>query len=137
MIKSKYRQSIGLPENSMEDWQEGTSIDATLVSPAEIAAAVASLASSVSFTTAEVNLGSKPVPNGSFNIAGSDFTVGKTVMISQAALPYTGKGTYSDEIEMDQIVVSGYVKDTTTIVCHWGSNTKVVGNVKFNYLVGT
>lgn len=85
-------------------------------------------------TTVEVNLGAKPVPNGSFTIAGS-FTVGKPVMITQAPGPYTGKGTLTDEIEMDQVNVTGYVLNGTTIKCNWGSNTRLYGNVKFNYIV--
>lgn len=88
------------------------------------------------FTQYEADLGSVPASNGSFTIAGTGLTVGKPVLIAQAATAYTGKGTYADEIEMDQITASGYVQNSTTIVCHWGSSTRVNGNVKFNYLVG-
>lgn len=85
-------------------------------------------------TTVEVSLGTKPVSNGSFTIAGT-FTVGKPVLITQAALAYTGKGTYTDEIQMDAITAGGYVANATTINCNWGCWTRVYGNVKFNYLV--
>ena len=93
------------------------------------------LGGGATFTQYEANLGSVPVPNGSFSITGTGLTTGKTVLIAQSAAAYTGKGTYADEIEMDQIVISAYVQDATTIKCHWGSNTRVAGNVKFNYLV--
>ena len=96
----------------------------------------ASSSSGAAFTQYEANLGSVPVPSGSFTIAGTGLTTGKPVLIAQAAAAYTGKGTYPDEIEMDQITISGYVQDATTIKCHWGCNTLVRGNVKFNYLVG-
>lgn len=85
--------------------------------------------------TTEVSLGSKPISSGTFNIAGSGFTVGKNIMINQAPGPYTGKGTYTDEIEMDQISVAGYIVNSSTIKCNWGCNTLVKGNVKFNYIV--
>lgn len=87
-------------------------------------------------TTTEVDLGTVPKTNGSFQITGSGFTVGKPILITQAALAYTGKGTYTDEIEMDQINVGGYVLNSTTLNCNWGCWTKVKGNVKFNYMIG-
>lgn len=87
-------------------------------------------------TNVEVSLGTMPVSNGSFTITTSGLTVGKFVMITQDGGPYTGKGTYRDEIEMDQVSVSGFISNATTILCNWGCWTKVYGNMKFNYLVG-
>lgn len=87
-------------------------------------------------TTTEINLGTKPTTNGSFTISGTGMTPGKPVAITQAAESYTGKGTFRDEIEMDQLTAAGYVENATTIRCHWGSNTLVAGNFKFNHFVG-
>lgn len=84
----------------------------------------------------EVNLSSTvPVSNGSFTITGSGLTTNKLIHIQQSPGPYTGKGTYTDEIEFDQITATGYVFDATTIKCNWGCNTLVRGNTKFSYFV--
>jgi hypothetical protein len=81
-------------------------------------------------------MGVKPIIGGIFNITGTGFVVGKAVMISQASGPYTGKGTYRDEIEMDQITVAGTVINTTTIQCNWGSDGSYIkGFLGFNYWI--
>lgn len=88
------------------------------------------------FSVVEANLGTKPVPNGTFDITGlTGLVTSKPVFVMQASGPYTGKGTLSDEIEMDHIVATGYVLNSTTIRVNWGCATRVAGNVKFNYLV--
>lgn len=84
----------------------------------------------------QIDMGAKPIRGGSFNIIGTGFVAGKPIMISQSSGPYTGKGTYLDEIEMDQITVSGSVINTTTIQCNWGSNGRYIkGFVGFNYWI--
>lgn len=89
----------------------------------------------LTLTTVEKDLGSVPVNAGTFTIAGS-FTAGKAVLITQAAGPYTNKGTLEDEAEMDPITATAYTVDTTTIRAYWhAAHGPVQGNVKFNYAV--
>lgn len=89
----------------------------------------------VKLLTTEVNLGSTPTYSGKFTIAGTSMTVGKPVLIQQAAGPYTGKGTLGDEAE-DQVSVSASVTSSTVITAYWQAvETPVAGNVKFNYTV--
>lgn len=89
----------------------------------------------LTLTETEVDLGNTPRKSGKFNITSSGLTIGKAVLISQANGPYTGKGTRSDEAEMDGLVVSGKVTSTTNVECFWRSATKVKSNFKFNYQV--
>lgn len=81
----------------------------------------------------QVNLGSNPTSGGSFTISGSGFVVGKSVVITQSCGPYTGKGSIPDEVSMDQLTVSAYVVNSTTINAYWGSGSKVVGYYEFDY----
>ena len=85
----------------------------------------------------QIDIGSKPKRGGIFNITGTGFVAGKPVLISQSAGPYIGKGTYLDEIEMDQITVAATVINNTTIQCNWGSNTYLKGFLGFNYWIDT
>jgi hypothetical protein len=92
----------------------------------------------VLFTVVEKDLGSTPVLGGTFDITGlSGLTTGKPVLIQQAVGPYTGKGPDEDEAELEQLTVTGYVLDATTIRCFWSTQWPVIGNFKFQYLVGT
>jgi hypothetical protein len=91
---------------------------------------------SVSLTEVEKNLGTTPRRTGKFNITSSGLTTGKHILITQANGPYTGKGTLTDEAEMDAITATGKVTSATNIECYWRSPTKVRGNVKFAYAVG-
>lgn len=89
-------------------------------------------------TTIEVNLGSAPHHSGHFDITGlANLNISRTVVISQAPGPYTGKGTLPDEAEMDQAVVTGYILNTTTIRCYWVSAGPMKNNIKFIYQVVT
>lgn len=95
-----------------------------------------STSGSFTMTTVEIDLGTTPKKAGKFQITGlSGLTPGKVVLVQQAALPYTGKGTLSDESEMDIISVDGVVLDSTTIQCYWTCSTFIKGNVKLNYVV--
>jgi hypothetical protein len=79
---------------------------------------------------------SGPQYTGNFTISGTGLTAGKVVSIQQAAGPYTNKGDRADEAEMDQVHVTGYVLNSTTIQAYWSSDkSPMAGNVKFNYLV--
>ena len=90
----------------------------------------------LSLTEVEKNLGTAPRTSGKFNITSSGLTTGKHILITQANGPYTGKGTLTDESEMDAITATGKVTSATNIECYWRSPTKVRGNVKFAYAVG-
>lgn len=89
----------------------------------------------LTLSTVEVNLGSTPRRSGKFNLTGSGLTVGKAVLIRQANGPYTNKGAFTDEAEMDSVEVSGKVTSATNIECFWRSRTLVARNFKFDYAV--
>lgn len=92
----------------------------------------------VVFQTTEKDLGDTPTAAGAFTISGSNFAIGRPVLIQQAAGPYTGKGDLADEAEMDAISATGFVLDASTIQAYWGSSPhggRVRGNFKFHYLV--
>lgn len=91
---------------------------------------------SFTLTTVEVDLGTKARDSGSFSITGVGLTVGKPVLIQQAAAAYTGKGTLTDEAELDQATVTGVVVSTTSITAYWRASGPMLGNVKFDYAVG-
>lgn len=91
------------------------------------------------FTQAEVSLGAAPNArrSGKVQITGlSGLTIGKPVMVSQAAVAPTGKGTRADESEMDDLDIAAIVSSATTIDLYWKSDRRVRGNYKLNYLVG-
>jgi len=94
----------------------------------------------LSLVTIERDMGSAPLWSGTFDITGlSGLTVGRPVLIFQAAGPYTNKGDRQDEAEMDLVTATGYVVDATTIRVYWTVqpyNGPVAGNIKFAYVVG-
>jgi hypothetical protein len=95
-------------------------------------------AASFVMTVVEKDLGAAPLYSGSFTITGAGLTIGKPVLIQQAAGPYTGKGDRADEAEMDLVAVTAYVLDATTIQAYWTAqpfNGPVAGNIKFQYVV--
>ena len=91
---------------------------------------------SFAFTQVEVDLGIRAIRSGSFIIAGAGLTIGKAVLILQAKAAYTGKGTLTDESQMDQVRVVGVVTSVTQISCDWVCDFPVLGNFKFNYVIG-
>lgn len=82
---------------------------------------------------AEVNLGATPARSGRFTIADVSFQAAHQLYIQMAADVPTGKGTRSDENEMDFIEVRGLVTSAGNATVHWSSTTYVKGNFKFNY----
>lgn len=86
-------------------------------------------------TTVEVDLGSYPRSNGKFYITSAGLTIGKPVLIQQASGSYTGKGTRTDEAEMDGLTVTGKVTSASSIECFWSSRNRVRKNFKFDYFV--
>lgn len=74
---------------------------------------------------------------GTFDITGlSGLTAGKPVQLFQTAAAIITKGNARDEPEMDQIAVTGYVVDATTVRCYWMAPSVVVGTYAFAYTVG-
>lgn len=85
----------------------------------------------------EIDMGLNPLLSGHFTVSGfTGLTSLMPVSIKQAALPYTGKGTLSDEAEMDTVNVSASVLNPTTIQAFWNASGYVVGNFKFFVRIG-
>lgn len=81
----------------------------------------------------DVDLGNT-ADSGRFTIPGSGFDMTKRVVINAAPGPYTGKGTMTDEAEMDAITVIGAVLDSSTIECFWHAIPGPVrGHFNFQY----
>ena len=83
----------------------------------------------------EINLGNTPVRAGSFIINGSGFTTSRPVNVFQSIGPYTGKGDFYDESEMDFLICNAAAISTTQIQVYWQSNTYVSGNFRFCYVL--
>lgn len=93
---------------------------------------------SLTLATVELSLASAPNTrrSGHVQITGlAGLTAGKPVLVQQAAGPYTGKGSRTDEAEMDMLIVTGKVLDAATIDLYWQSKYQMRGNVKFDYVV--
>lgn len=89
-------------------------------------------------TVVEIDLGASGRRSGKFVIGGlSGLTVGKPVAMLQAPGPYAGKGTLSDEAEMDVVEAAASVTSASAITGFWRSRTRVRGAVKFNYQIGS
>lgn len=74
--------------------------------------------------------------SGTFDITGlSGLTTDKNVFVMQTSQQISSKGNARDEPEMDQIQVSGYVLNATTIRCFWWAPSVVVGTYAFAYAV--
>lgn len=76
--------------------------------------------------------------SGTFDITGlSGLTADKVVTIVQTADQISSKGNARDEPEMDQIDITGYVVDASTIRAYWFSANRsvVVGTYAFAYTV--
>ena len=91
---------------------------------------------SFAVTQTEVDLGSTPANNGQFTISSGSISNGQKMIITQAADPYTGKGTTTyDEGEMDNITFMPRTCTAGACIVHWSCDTKVKGNVKVNWSV--
>lgn len=84
--------------------------------------------------TVEVNICDVGMRSGSFLIINDDIVQG-AALVSQAAGVYTGKGTLTDESEMDILRVCGIVVRSKVLKVYWNSQYKVKGNFKFNYKI--
>lgn len=75
--------------------------------------------------------------SGTFDITGlSGLTIDKNVMVMQTNQAIVSKGNARDEPEMDNIKVTGYVLNSTTVRCFWNAAGIVVGTYAFAYLIG-
>lgn len=83
----------------------------------------------------EVNLGA-PAKSGRFTISDGAIAAGTRLTVIQAADVPTGKGTRTDENEMDVLDVTGSVTGAGTALVYWSSRSFVKGNMKFNYRSG-
>ena len=90
-------------------------------------------AAAAPMSVADVDLGNT-ASAGRFVITGSGFDSSKRVVINLAPAPYTGKGSLTDEAEMDALTVIGSVLNTTTIECFWHAIPGPVrGHFNFQY----
>lgn len=75
--------------------------------------------------------------SGTFDITGlSGLTADKIVHLVQTASPIASKGNARDEAEFDQIDLTGYVLNASTIRAYWWAPGIVVGDYAFAYQVG-
>lgn len=74
--------------------------------------------------------------SGTFDITGlSGLTAEKVVSIVQTAAAIASKGNARDESELDQMALTGYVVNATTIRAYWQAPSVVVGTYAFAYSV--
>jgi hypothetical protein len=97
---------------------------------------IAGGAGTPAWTDVTVDLGASR-RSGTFDITAVGLTPGKFVDIRQNAKPIAAKGNATDEGEMDQILVTAGVLNSTTIRAYWNvaSGAVVVGPYNFSYLV--
>lgn len=99
----------------------------------ETTPATITAASAAPMSLIDIDLGDS-AKSGRFIISGSGFDPAKRVVINPAPGPYTGKGTRTDEAEMDALTVLGSVLDSTTIECFWHAIPGPVrGHFNFQY----
>lgn len=89
-------------------------------------------------TVFEINLGPLVRYSGNFTVGLVDvnLTIGCTVSIAQAPGPYSGKGTRTDECEMDNIVATAACSVAGDLTVYWGvplDNGPIKGQIKFQY----
>jgi hypothetical protein len=118
--------------------QSGASSGQTLAWNGTAWAPAAAGGGGLSLTTYQANLGSVASNGGTFDITGlSGLTPGANVLIQHLAVAATGKGDLRDEIEMDAVIASGYVLNSSTIRVYWRSTGPVAGYVALGYAVST
>lgn len=83
-----------------------------------------------SFSSVDVDLGTKPKTDGKFSITSSSLTAGKPVLVIDAAGP---GGAYDD----DKVVAYGIVTSSTNIDVYYTTPVGVGGTHTFKYMVGT
>lgn len=83
-----------------------------------------------SFSSVDVDLGTKPKTDGTFSITSSSLTVGKPVMVIDAAGP---GGAYDD----DKVNAYGIVTSATNIDVYYSTAVAVAGTHTFKYMVGS
>lgn len=96
---------------------------------------VISLEDEFTINTEEIDIGSTPRKSGKFIINTTGLTVNQPVVVTQASGPYTGKGTLTDEAQMDSVTVRAKAISTTDIECFWSSQTYVKNFIKFDYII--
>jgi len=73
---------------------------------------------------------------GTFDITGlAGLTANKNVIVVQTMQAISSKGDARDEFEMQPIILTGYVFDSTTIRCLWNCDAICVGTYAFAYAV--
>lgn len=92
----------------------------------------------LTYTAFTQNLGAGD-RSGTFDITGlSSLTADKVVSVVQTMAQVASRGNARDEFEMDPIILTGYVLNTTTIRCLWSmvnDKSVAVGTYAFAYCV--
>ena len=77
--------------------------------------------------------GGVPARSGRFTISDVSFLAGQQLYIQQSAEAITGKGTRTDENEMDGLVLRGVITAAGVATVYWSSQSYVRGLFEFNY----
>lgn len=109
--------------------------DSTLVATTQYVDSAVAAYSAMTTTIQQVtvNIGTQPTNSGSFTITGSGFTPGAPIMIMQAAT--RPNSVLYDNVEMDQIMVTGIATSSTNIQCNWGCDSYICNSYTFNYWI--
>lgn len=95
----------------------------------------ASPTASVAYTAFTKDLGHSR-RSGTFDITGlSGLTADKTVIVVQTGAAISSKGNARDCPEMDLILLTGFVLNSTTIRVFWRCDSVVVGTYAFAYAI--
>lgn len=78
-------------------------------------------------------LGGQPAKSGRFTIADANLTANTPMIAVQGGNTITGKGTRTDENEMDNIDFRGVVTSAGNATVYWTSPTYVRGIFRVNY----
>lgn len=134
-LKTLTTQASALPSSTTGTTQALGDNSTKLATDAFVAAALANFATQTqTIQQVTVNLGSQPANSGTFNITGSGFTplLGPVIIMQAATRP---NSVLYDNIEMDQIDVTGIIINSTTIQCNWRSSNPVANSYTFNYWI--
>jgi hypothetical protein len=114
---------------------DGYDAEDTVVIPGPPGADGTSGGGGFTFTDFTQDLGAAD-KSGTFDITGlSSLTADKNVLIVQTMQPISSKGDARDEFEMQAIILTGYVLNTTTIRALWNCDSVCVGTYAFAYAV--
>ncbi len=99
------------------------------------AAGRTTIVTAIAATQVTIDLGSTPVQRGGFNITDANISATSKILLATAPAVYTGKGTLTDEAELqgpiEYLAFPGSGGATVT----WESRLWQYGKIKINYVV--